>query len=77
LREYSDTGCKKAKLLGYDGPCLECPFEKCWEEQRMSIKTFERRLRIKELHKQGNSEKEIAKLLGMDWRTVRRALGGK
>ena len=42
---YEDTGCKRAKSLGYDGPCLKnkepaCPFKKCLED--MTRKEFEK-----------------------------------
>jgi hypothetical protein len=28
---YPDTGCKRAKTLGYYGDCIHCPFEECFE----------------------------------------------
>lgn len=28
-KEWQDKGCKEAKILGYDGGCLTCPFEEC------------------------------------------------
>jgi len=35
---YLDTsGCEKAEKLGFEGSCLNCPFEKCFEE---SIKKY-------------------------------------
>ena len=34
-REYichADTGCDKARAVGYNGRCLECPLDHCLED---------------------------------------------
>ena len=32
---YLDTsGCEKAEKLGFEGSCLNCPFEKCLEDKK-------------------------------------------
>ena len=40
---YEDTGCDKAKSLGYKGKCAVCPFKKCLED--LTRKEFEKRKR--------------------------------
>lgn len=32
VRTSDDNGCRRAKARGYEGKCLECPFDTCFED---------------------------------------------
>ena len=70
---HPDTGCKKAKEMGYYGKCLACPFLECLEIA--PLKNPKKGIRdgvIKELLAVGKSKKEVAEELSISVRTVQR-----
>ena len=77
-KNRDDTGCSRAKELGYTGTCLECPFPECIEvDLDFSPTRFKRSWRNEEIRrkwKQGESPKDIAKKFDIDMRTVLRVV---
>lgn len=74
---HRDVGCAKAKKLGYNGPCLECPFEKCLEtldviRKKIPVSAYPE---IRGLREQGKSIKEIAERFNASIKTIYRILG--
>lgn len=77
---HRDIGCKSAKRLGYDGPCVDCPFPKCLENGfRGSAKAIKwaRDNKMIKTKQGGMSAKEVAKQFGVCERTVSRAMKGR
>lgn len=75
-----DKGCKKAKKLGYYGPCLECTIEPCLEDVVQGVSKAIRRSRDDKMLKairNGQSSKEVAVQFGVSKRTVERAIKGR
>jgi len=75
--EYPDTGCKKAKSLGYTGECLDCPFPKCLEETRSSVATSKKTKRneaIKLAYNAGMSFKELKMMAAFTFNQVKHIL---
>lgn len=72
-------GCQYVdEFLGRKSCCLDCPFDKCMLEEPAAIKVrifkTERDQEILNLIKQGISQRETAKRLGIHTRTVQRAI---
>ncbi len=66
-----DKGCDLASS------CLECPFDRCLDDEPRARQTLLRQRRertIAELSQEGKGTREIAVLLGVSRRTVQRAL---
>ena len=80
-REFPDTGCEMAKAAGYSGPCLECPFEVCFEELGghgiTKSRTQRRDERIRQDRRTGMSIEELAVKYGRNKRTIARAINGR
>ena len=77
---HRDRGCKGAKRLGYDGPCVGCPFPKCLEDGlRGSAKAIQwaRDNNMAKAIQSGKSTKEVAEQFGVTQRTVERAVRGR
>lgn len=69
--EWQDEGCELYPR------CLECPLEKCVEEEprlRQRVRLEMRAERMRELKARGKSTAEIARIFGVSVRTVQRAL---
>ncbi len=57
--------------------CLECPLQRCIEEEprgRQKRRIADRARQIKEMHARGKTSREIAAAFGVSTRTVQRAL---
>lgn len=68
---WKDTGCEIYPS------CLNCPLDKCMEEEprgRQRLRMLARSTRIAELKDQGKSISEIARYFQVSPRTVQRAL---
>lgn len=66
-----DTGCDLA------AKCLECPFERCLQEEPRGRQRYFRAQRdalVAELSRQGYGSRQIATRLGLSQRTVQRSL---
>ena len=35
--KLEDKGCKRAKKLGYNGKCVDCPLDPCLEETKVKL----------------------------------------
>lgn len=70
-----DTGCKRAKKLGYYGLCKDCTFDPCLEEKRafQIAKKLQRYSAIVDMLRTGKSTKDVAEHFGVCQRTVSRA----
>lgn len=69
--DYEDRGCDLAPS------CLDCPFDRCLEDEpdaRQKLLRDRRNRTIKDMHREGRSSREIARLLGVSPRTVQRAV---
>jgi hypothetical protein len=71
---YADTGCDDAKKLGYYGPCLECPFEKCCEDNKHFFKYTLRNREIYNFFLRGFKQREIAKIFRLSRLQIRRII---
>lgn len=72
---YANNGCKKAKAAGYAGPCIECPFAYCLEEDKNTNMTkFERNHKIRSENKNGLTIGALALKYGLSIRTIKRIL---
>lgn len=68
---WKDTGCE------IYSSCLNCPLDKCMEEEprgRQRLRMLARSNRMAELREQGKSIPEIARCFQVSQRTVQRAL---
>ena len=73
-----DIGCVRAKMLGYNGKCVSCPFSKCLEDTSYAITTkLVRNLGIIKLNQAGIGYVNIAKQLGMSPRMVQRIINNR
>ena len=69
--ECQDKGCDLAPS------CLDCPFDRCLEDDpraRQNLLRQRRNRTISELRDEGKDSREIARLLGISQRTVQRAM---
>ena len=74
-----DKGCKRAKDMGYEGPCLNCQIDPCVEALRDNPKKLkitylpnkDRRLKIRLLKLSGYTDEYIAEEFGLSVWTVR------
>jgi DNA-binding NarL/FixJ family response regulator len=69
--DCQDKGCDLAPS------CLDCPFERCLEDDPRARQNLLRQRRdrtILELRDEGKDSREIARLLGVSPRTVQRAI---
>ena len=76
---YPDTGCDKAKEIGYGGPCLECIILPCLEDVPAGVAHFKKQARDREIierRKQGESRDELASRFNVTTRTIDRAING-
>lgn len=48
-KDYVDTSCNKAREKGYTGPCLECPFIKCFEDADFDWSQYEHEKKLNEI----------------------------
>lgn len=78
-----DTGCVRAKVAGYFGKCIDCPFPICFEDIDNRIKPQVARRRhqrrkdlparnaeIRRLKKAGMTYEQIAVMFGLGEKTV-------
>jgi hypothetical protein len=49
---YPDTGCQRAKNLGYYGNCTHCPFEECFEIDNDIYKKYLNKIRDNNIRKE-------------------------
>lgn len=81
LEVPSDTGCDRAKALGYFGRCIECPFPCCMESngQGKGIQTniLQRNAEIIRMRGEKISQVELARRFGLNRRTIQKILKKK
>lgn len=68
-----DTGCQVASS------CLDCPFERCLEEEpagRFRYVRAQRNAAIAQMVREGKGTRQIAGEMGLSQRTVQRAVRG-
>jgi Mor family transcriptional regulator len=75
---YPDRGCVKAKMKGYDGKCLDCPFPQCLEDGDVPSTYQEtitaRNKEIRQLYETGWTVAEIAKQYSLSVRHTERII---
>lgn len=49
VRTNDDNGCRRAKARGYEGKCLECPFDTCFEDVNLKNNPPVGKRKLKEL----------------------------
>ena len=80
-KPYPDNGCAKAKVAGYHGKCLDCPFERCFEDGGVPTvleeETIKRNEEIRKLHETGWTTEEISKETKLSIRQVQRIIQNK
>ena len=67
--DHKDRGCKLFPV------CLDCPLPVCMEDTpafKQNVRLLQRAIEVDALHKQGKTLKEIAALLNVSQRTIRR-----
>lgn len=78
---YPDTGCVKAKIRGYHGKCLDCPFPQCLEDVGVPTvleeETIKRNTEIKHLFETGWTTENISKYAGLSERHTQRIISGE
>ena len=68
-----NNGCKPARTEGYTGPCLECPFDKCFEDADFDWGVYrqgKRESEIKDLWDNGVSIHKLMKQFHISSKTV-------
>ena len=69
---YKDTGCERAKIEGYDGPCQECQFNPCLLEPKV-YKAL-RNAEIRRRWRTGETPKHLASEFRVSLRTIQRVI---